>query len=47
MPVKKDKYISYTYQIKSSTDQITITIQSFEKLFEKIKSCTSRLKDEG
>ena len=46
MSLKKQKYISHRYRIRSSTDQITTTIQRFEKLFEKIKGCTSRSKDE-
>jgi len=46
MSLKKEKHISHRYRIRSSTDQITRTIQRFEKLFEKIKGCTSRSKDE-
>ncbi len=43
---QKDGSLLYDYNIKSSTDQITKTIQEFEKLLGKLNCCSTRTRSE-
>ena len=36
MSLKKEKYINHRYRIRSSTDQITKTMQKFDLLFKNL-----------
>jgi len=46
MAVKKDQKKSYSFQLKSSTEQITKTIQHFDELLDGQQCCSSREKSE-
>ena len=43
---QKDQNLSFSLIIKSSTDQITKTIQQFDKLLEDVHCCSSRTRSE-
>jgi len=46
MAVRKDQKKSYNFKLKSSTDQITKTVQKFDELLNGLHCCTSRDKSE-
>ena len=46
MAVRKDQKKSYNFRLKSSTDQITKTVQRFDELLNGLNCCTSRDKSE-
>jgi len=46
MAVRKDQNKSYRFRLKSSTDQITKTVQKFDELLDGLNCCTSRDKSE-
>ncbi|MBC8185880.1 ATP-binding protein [candidate division KSB1 bacterium] len=46
MALRKDQKKSYNFQLKSSTDQITKTVQKFDELLDGMNCCSSRDKSE-